>query len=202
MWAKSLTHVSIPNGVRRIGKNAFDRCASITSVSLPDSTLSIEDDAFQNCNALENLTLSEKLQSIGEHAFTGCSKLVRLEIPATTVTIGNNAFRECSALAQLSLPLYYEGSEERLSIPSQTELTWIQTPKFQILMGFADRSGQRAPAIELRGAPDSSFTIESTENISGPWIPWATTTISPDGQSVILIEPQKPSEFYRATEAD
>jgi len=200
MWAKSLTHVTIPNGIQHIGKNAFDRCASISSVNLPDSTLTIDDDAFQSCSSLENLTIPENLQSIGEYAFSGCSKLVRLEIPASTVTIGNNAFRECSALAQLSLPLYYEGSEERLSIPSQTELTWIQTPKFQILMGFTEQSGQQAPAIELRGAPDSSLTIESAENISGPWIPWATTTISPDGQSVILIDPRKPSEFYRVAE--
>ena len=56
---KSLTSVSIPEGVTTIGNRAFAGCRSLTSVSIPESVTTIGNWAFDSCTPLTSVTIPE-----------------------------------------------------------------------------------------------------------------------------------------------
>lgn len=83
--------VTIPNGVQRIPRFAFEG-ASITSVILPDSVTNISDHAFYN-STLSSIVLSSNLLYIGEGAFEN-SLLLEISIPNSVTLIDQNAFKD------------------------------------------------------------------------------------------------------------
>jgi len=62
-------NVTIPNGVTRIGYQAFDG-TGITSVTIPNSVTSIESVAFGGCGSLTSITLGSNITSIESGAFS------------------------------------------------------------------------------------------------------------------------------------
>ena len=71
---KSLTSITIGNGVTSIGGNAFLFC-SLTSITIPDSVTSIEGGAFLGCTSLTSITIPDSVTSIGRKAFYACTSL-------------------------------------------------------------------------------------------------------------------------------
>lgn len=45
-----MNSIDIPNGVIRIGINAFNRCISLSNIVIPDSVSSIGEGAFEDCD--------------------------------------------------------------------------------------------------------------------------------------------------------
>ena len=66
---KSIKSVIIPDGVTRIGEDAFCDCSSLTSIDIPSSVTSIGLYAFRECSSLESVTIPESVTSIGYAAF-------------------------------------------------------------------------------------------------------------------------------------
>ena len=97
----TLTGVSLPEGLVRIGAYAFERCVTLAGVTLPQSVKSIDQYAFVHCKALETVICKEgSLREIGESAFYDCEKLQTFDIRfEDTGEIGAGAFRECKSLA-------------------------------------------------------------------------------------------------------
>jgi hypothetical protein len=83
----------IPNGVKFIGKNAFQG-TNVTNISIPDSVVTIGAYAFYNCTNLESITLGSGLTEIDNYAFS-YSGLINLELPPNLTKIGSFAFQEC-----------------------------------------------------------------------------------------------------------
>ena len=83
-------HATIPSTVTAIGESAFQN-SRIESITLPDGLKSIGRYAFSGCSNLTSLTLPEGLQRIDESAFYG-SKLQNIVIPSTMKEIGENTF--------------------------------------------------------------------------------------------------------------
>lgn len=50
-----LTSVTIPNSVKTIGYDAFDRCGGLTSINIPSSVTSIKNNAFEGCSGLNSI---------------------------------------------------------------------------------------------------------------------------------------------------
>ena len=98
---KNLKTVVIPDSVKSIGENAFERCA-ITEIRL-ENIESIGVSAFQECKDLKCAILSPNLKSLGNHAFSRCSALEYVYIPSTIKTIPDFAFADC-ALKSVVLP--------------------------------------------------------------------------------------------------
>lgn len=88
----------IPDGVTKIGSNAFSGCKDITSVVLPDGVTSIGREAFENCKQLARVNIPVSVTDIDNDAFRGCSELTDIVIPDGIVSIGFAAFRDCDKI--------------------------------------------------------------------------------------------------------
>jgi len=62
---RSITSVTIPNGVTSIGKNAFEACINLTSVTIPNSITSIGNLAFRDCIRLTSVNFGGTIPSSG-----------------------------------------------------------------------------------------------------------------------------------------
>jgi len=122
---EKITSVTIPEGVTKIGEEAFWGCESLRAVSLPDTLISIGERAFNSCWALDSINLPAGLKEIGGLAFrttgltsiswpTGLTtipssafsntKLRNVTIPEGVTKIGETAFEDCENLASVTLP--------------------------------------------------------------------------------------------------
>ena len=88
-------HITIPEGVQKIGYSAFAKCDTIVSVVLPNTVEEIKLDAFTDCKHLTEIKLNEGLKIIGLRAFMGCTALRELRCPGTLEKIDRSAFRDC-----------------------------------------------------------------------------------------------------------
>ncbi|HIV09535.1 MAG TPA: leucine-rich repeat domain-containing protein [Candidatus Spyradenecus faecavium] len=116
--------------VSEITTGAQDTCAydrdTMTSLTIPDGVTKIGTAAFDLCSVLRTLTLPEGLKTIGEIAFSGCHVLQRLKIPGTVTDIGVYAFQSCFGLVELELEEGLKSIPERVftNCSSLTELVF------------------------------------------------------------------------------
>ena len=101
---RSLTSITLPEGVTSIGNSAFYNCDSLANITLPESLTSLGNFAFYNCGSLANITLPESLTSIGAWTFINCVSLANITLPESLTSIGDCAFDNCSTLTSISLP--------------------------------------------------------------------------------------------------
>ena len=74
-FCKSLTDITIPDGVKIIGDYAFNHCQSLTSVTIPESVKIIGNCAFFCCESLPAITIPDSVKIMGESAFENCFSL-------------------------------------------------------------------------------------------------------------------------------
>ncbi len=103
-WGKSVTKVTIGNGVTTIGEDAFYGCDSLTSVTIPDSVTSIGNNAFSFCGGLTSVTIPDSVTEIGFSAFSFCDSLTSITIPDGVTSIGESAFSNCASLTNITIP--------------------------------------------------------------------------------------------------
>ncbi len=96
-----LTSISIPYGVTSIGEIAFYGC-SLKSIDIPNSVTSIGDDAFDFC-PITSITIPDSVTSMG-CAFCMCTELTSIIIPDSLTSIAVGTFAGCSSLTSVSIP--------------------------------------------------------------------------------------------------
>ena len=94
----------IPNGVEKIGDQAFEDCLSLTSINIPESVTEIGFQAFWGCTSLTSLVIPESVTRIGDAAFLACLSLTSINIPEGVTKIGRHAFECCSSLTSINIP--------------------------------------------------------------------------------------------------
>ena len=100
-------HIILPNGITKIGYNAFLNCSDLTGqLVIPEGVTLIDAGAFSGCEKLEKLILPSTLTSIGGFAFYHCKNLAgELVLHGKLTYIGQKAFTDCSNLSgELVLP--------------------------------------------------------------------------------------------------
>lgn len=76
----SLTGVTIPNTVTKIGRHAFRWCYNLSEVSIGNAVDSIEYYAFCCCYGLTSVTIPASVTYIGRQAFAGDTNLIVVNI--------------------------------------------------------------------------------------------------------------------------
>lgn len=92
---EALKNANIPEGVVRIGKEAFGCCCSLTEIQIPGSVTYVDEKAFYNCLKLTNAILEDGVESIGKEAFMYNFCLETIRIPNSVIQIGEDAFHMC-----------------------------------------------------------------------------------------------------------
>ena len=101
---KEETDFSVPQGVKKIGDEAFFCCARLTDVILPDGVTAIGAWAFQYCSGLIRVSLPGSITEIGACAFASCMGLKEIALPDGLEVLGDHAFDYCTGLTEITLP--------------------------------------------------------------------------------------------------
>ena len=90
--------LTLPSGLKSIGKNAFRGCSGLTGdLVIPDSVTEIGAGAFEGCTGFQGkLVLSKNLKNIDDYTFEECGFTGSLCFPDGLKNIGNNAFESCT----------------------------------------------------------------------------------------------------------
>lgn len=177
--------VTIPDGVKKIGPDAFSGHVGITKVVIPDSVEVIGENAFAGCSNLTTLEGGQGVKQIRDRAFADCP-MQNIKIPSSVEEIGLRAFDVTDSAASESgnvvifkgntLPtLSYEKTSTKLYHEKDRELAFdgvqiaVVSPKidsFENTILDGDLSGFRGIicTIEMEKAEDSE-TEESVLKI-------------------------------------
>ena len=101
---ETVESVTLGEGVKRIGINAFHDCKNLKKVSLNEGLVEIGNGAFDGCESLEEIELPKSVRRIGVLAFIRCKALKRIVIPEGVEVIESSAFEDCSELVSVTLP--------------------------------------------------------------------------------------------------
>ena len=99
----NLEKVHLPNSLRVIDGSAFAECTSLTTISLPQSLKRLGRAAFGNCKGLRNVFLNNGLEEIFSYCFSGCSVLEEIQIPDSVNICGLGIFQNCTDLKNVTL---------------------------------------------------------------------------------------------------
>ncbi len=119
--------VIVPEGVTEIAEAAFEKNETITSVHIPQSVRVIGRDSFNRCKNLSSVIFAgeeAELESIGENAFASCPALLSFNLARPVGHIGANAFSWCDPVTDSlgfamigSVLVKYTGNDNDVMIP-------------------------------------------------------------------------------------
>ncbi len=92
----------VPEGIKRIEKNALCGCVKLRTLSLPESLEEICENGVYHCTSLREVTLGG-VRVIGKCAFCDCERLGSITLSDRVERIENMAFMCCSALRDVTI---------------------------------------------------------------------------------------------------
>ena len=95
--------VILPEGIRRIGRNAFENCTALEKVVLPDSIEEIGFGAFRGCGCLKEIRIPAGLKQLSSDTFKNCIALKEMTLPASLETVDGSPFSGCNALETVTV---------------------------------------------------------------------------------------------------
>jgi hypothetical protein len=147
-----LASVVIPNSVTEIGKEAFRQCSVLKSVDIPDSVTTLGTSVFLQ-SGIERFTLGKGITIIPEGLFWEC-KLASVVILEGVTEIGVNAFCGNYSFTSLTLPSTIRkiGSGAFLGCSSITTITipdTVETIEFIFTYEYENTAFKQCPKLNL-----------------------------------------------------
>ncbi len=172
--APSTPAVTLPEGVTRIGENAFGFCA-LTTFHIPASVTTVGESAFYKCAALTAITVSEENAAytavdgiLFDHGQTvlvwypAQKGLTEYTLPESVGRIGNYAFNSCPTLTTVTFPTVDGGglteigsyafaysAVSTLTLP--VSLTTVGDYAFYECAGLSDNDGHAVGTVNYGG---------------------------------------------------
>ena len=125
----TITEIVLPEGIKTIGADCFERMTKLTKVNIPQTVESIfrfessgngitqnESNYRGGLLIIDNCLLKVKKDLTGQvdvpegtrlvagNAFCGCKELTRISLPETVTEVGPYAFESCKKLGEINLP--------------------------------------------------------------------------------------------------
>ncbi|GMI36933.1 hypothetical protein TeGR_g10326 [Tetraparma gracilis] len=115
----SLTKMSIPASVKRVGEQVFAGCTALLTVELHDGVTEIGEAAFQKCSSLTELKIPASVSKLDAGMFEGCTALLTVELH------DGAAFGNCTSLTEITIPASFAfvncTSLTKMSIPASVK---------------------------------------------------------------------------------
>lgn len=102
--SRSLSSITVPEGVVSIGEYSLSSCNYLKTVSLPTTLTSIGEGAFYWSQRITEIAIPDNVESVGAEAFFGCKGLTEVCLPVGITSIEEGTFRQCESLAKVSIP--------------------------------------------------------------------------------------------------
>ena len=93
--------VTVMDGCKTIGENAFENCFGVTAITLPEGLETISGGAMQG-TGITSIEIPASVTSIGSMVFNYCEQL-QTAVVNTTAVPGDNFFYGCSSLTSVTL---------------------------------------------------------------------------------------------------
>jgi len=90
---------AFPDGMRMIGKEAFESCNNLEVIYIPDSVVDIAENAFTGCKKLSKVRMSPNVKLIPSSCFKNCSLLSDFIWDSNVKLIADYAFANCKLLS-------------------------------------------------------------------------------------------------------
>jgi len=103
IYQVNLASVVIPNTVTEIGREAFRQCYKLKSIDIPDSVTTLGNQVFLQ-SGIEKFTLGKGITVIPNDLFNSCKLQSAIVIPEGVTEIGENAFCANYSFTSLTLP--------------------------------------------------------------------------------------------------
>ena len=142
---RHLSEIAIPEGIRKIGANAFS-FSGIKSVSLPKSLKIIDTDAFSCCDELEQVLFQSSDVKFGFSVFDGCPKLKAENImqglsrswDITKPFVPENACRDKSMISSGGNSPFSDDEESEITV-KEVQFDWdgaMREDVFELAMKY------------------------------------------------------------------
>lgn len=104
--------VIVPKTVTTIGSLAFTRRSKLKKVQLPDGLDRIGRDAFSDCDALEEIVIPASVKTVDPYAFSSCDGLKKVTFLGVPEHIARTTFSDCDNLMSIHVP---QGEQKKFS---------------------------------------------------------------------------------------
>lgn len=166
----SASTITLGNGLKSLGKQAFSWLSSLKSLTLPQGLETIGDYAFSGCSSLNSLVIPDSVVSIGKSIISSCSSLTDLQLPSTLKTLPAEIIGG-GAIADLVLP---DGLEtvSHGAFQWQNSLKTLYLPASVTFFCGEGLVGNDSPleAIFYHGTAEDFAKVEIDNHGSTPWL--------------------------------
>ncbi len=96
--------IKVSEGTEIIGEMAVAKKKNMKTLTLPQGLKKIERDAFLDCDALVSVTIPASVEEIEAYAFADCDALKSVVFEGMPKELNRKAFAECERLHDISVP--------------------------------------------------------------------------------------------------
>ena len=205
----TVTKANIPQqiegvAVKSIGASAFSECRSLTSVTIPNGVTNIGERAFSGCEGLTSVTISDSVTSIGRGAFSYCSSLTGIWVSKGNRYYSSDASGILFSKDQTTL-IQYPGAFKAYTIPNSVtnigdyafyscrSLTSVTIPNSVTNIG--ERAFSECKGLTSVTIPDSVTNIGGgafsyCSSLTGIWVSKGNRYYSSDASGILFSKDQ------------
>lgn len=100
----NIESIVIPEGVKTIGRRAFEGCDKLKKVVLPSTIKELGGYCFCDCHKLQLIILPGKIKEVSDSLFSECYELENVVIPKGVKRIDAFAFKNCRKFTSIVIP--------------------------------------------------------------------------------------------------